>query len=168
MNIPCRARTSSATAPPTESVDSLGSRSRRGATLSELTVMLVVVGVILALAVPGGRGLLDRIAVTTAREEIVGLVHRARAVAAASGGATLRVDLQSESISLTAADGSMHDRLLLADRGIDLSTSGSSDAVTMTWNALGWGVVASRTLVLSRGSREARVVVSSRGRVTRR
>jgi len=136
--------------------------------VSELTVLLVVIGVILGLAMPGGRGLLDRIAVTAAREEIAGLAHRARAIATASGGATLWVDLEAESVTLTAGDGVTRGRLLLADRGIDVSTSGSSDVVAMTWNALGWGVVASRTLGLRRGSGEARIVVSSRGRVSRR
>ena len=141
---------------------------RRGTTLVELLLVLAVGAVLLGLGVPRGRALLDHLAVTAAREEIAGMLHRARALAHEASGATLLVDVDAESMTLVGGDGGVRGRLLLAERGLDLSTSGSGGVIDMTWNALGWGVITSRTLVVRRGAGEARVVVSSRGRATRR
>lgn len=56
----------------------------------------------------------------------------------------------------------------LSERGVEVRSSGTAEVIDIRWNALGWGIVASRTLILERGRAAARLVVSSRGRVSRR
>jgi hypothetical protein len=65
------------------------------------------------------------------------------------------------------------DSLLWEDRspgehGVEISVPGGAATATLTFDALGLGVVASRTLVFRRGDAEVRLVVSARGRGTRR
>jgi len=141
---------------------------RRGTTLAELVVLLGLVGIVIALTAPVSRAALDRGAVVAAREEAMGLVHRARALALAGGGATLRVMQGSELLLLLDGGGRVRERVEFGPAGIDLRTTGSAEQVEMTWNALGWGRVTSRTLELRRGHATARLVVSARGRAERR
>ncbi len=104
----------------------------------------------------------------SAREQALGLVHRARALALAGGGATLRVRQDDELILLLDGAGSERERLDVAEAGVDLRTTGGAREVDLTWTALGWGRVSSRTLDFRRGSARARLVISSRGRASRR
>ncbi|MDT8367887.1 MAG: hypothetical protein RQ745_01680 [Longimicrobiales bacterium] len=140
----------------------------RGTTLTELALVLALAGVVFGTALPGVRALLDRSRVVAAREELLGLVHRARAVAPATGGATITLDLEAERVELVDGAGRVIESLDLGARGVDLRSTGTASTVTIEWNALGWGVVASRSLVLRAGGAEARLVISSRGRASRR
>jgi len=141
---------------------------RRGSTLVELLVGLSVVGVLLGLGTPLARGVLDRSAAVAAREEALGLVHHARALALSGGGATLTVVPDADVLILTDASGHVRTRLATAESGVDLRTTGAADSIRVRWNALGWGSFASRTLEFGRGGAVARLVISSRGRAERR
>lgn len=142
--------------------------SFRGFTLVELLVVLALAAVLAGAAWPLGRGSLDRLHVVTAREELYGLVYRARGLATRTGSATITINLDVGRASLTDGYSTEVDRVDLGSRRVDVSTTGSSSTVALRWNGLGWGIVASRTLVLRRGAAEARLVVSSRGRASRR
>jgi len=144
------------------------STPRSGATLPELTVALAIAGLALGLAAPMARAVVDRIAVVAAREESMALLHRARALALDGGGATLHVVQGQELLVLLDGTGRERERLCFEGSGVDLTTSGSADEAVLSWNALGWGRVSSRTLEFRRGAMRTRLVISSRGRGTRR
>jgi len=142
--------------------------SPTGFSLVELLIVLALAAVLMGAAWPLGRRSLDRLHVVTAREELFGLVYRARGLATRSGEAAIIVDLEAGWASLVDASSAEVDHVDLGSRHVDVSTPGSSSSVALRWNGLGWGVVASRTLVLRRGAGETRLVVSSRGRASRR
>lgn len=141
---------------------------RRGTTLPELALMLATAGVLLSLATPGVRRALDRSAVVSAREELVALAHHGRALAPNLGGATLRLHRSTGVAELLDGEGLRRASVDLSERGVEVRSSGTAEVIDIRWNALGWGIVASRTLILERGRAAARLVVSSRGRVSRR
>lgn len=143
-------------------------RSERGTTLLEITVTLSVLAVALSLGMPPLRAMSDRAAVAAARERTLALVHRARAEAPLRGGAELHLEPATDRVWLTTIAGDTLAVLPLDESGVDLRTSGSAQVITLRWSALGWGVVASRTLYFHRGDRESALVISSRGRATRR
>jgi hypothetical protein len=134
----------------------------------ELLIVLTLAAVLLGAAWPIGRRSLDRLQVVTAREELFGLVYRARGLATRTGSATITVDLDAGAATLFDGYAAEVDHVHLGARRVAVSTSGSSSTIALRWNGLGWGVLASRTLVLRRGAAEARLVVSSRGRASRR
>ena len=64
---------------------------RRGFTLFELTGVLALLALAASLSFPVGRSVRERLSVTGAREELVGLITRARADALRRGGSSLIV-----------------------------------------------------------------------------
>jgi type II secretory pathway pseudopilin PulG len=143
-------------------------RSRAGSSLTEVALALGLIGVLVAGAAPGLGAIRDRSAVVSARESALALVHRVRAVAIERGGADLLVDLGEHRLHALGPAGDTLSTLDLAGLGVRIETSGTADRIRLRWNALGWGVVTSRTLAFGRGGQEARLIVSSRGRASRR
>jgi Tfp pilus assembly protein FimT len=139
-----------------------------GTTLVEVLIVLTLAAVLMAAAWPLGRRSIDRLHVVTAREELFGLVYRARGVATRTGSATVTVDLDASRARLVDGRAAEVAWVDLGSRGVAVSTTGSARTVALRWNGLGWGVLSARTLILRRGSAEARLVVSSRGRASRR
>lgn len=139
-----------------------------GTTLVEVLIVLTLAAVLMAAAWPLGRRSIDRLHVVTAREELFGLVYRARGVATRTGSATVTVDLDASRARLVDGRAAEVGWVDLGSRGVAVSTPGSAQTVALRWNGLGWGVLSARTLILRRGSAEARLVVSSRGRASRR
>lgn len=142
--------------------------ARRGTTLLELTATLVLVGVLLSVALSPLRSIADRARAVAAREEVLALVHRGRVDARRLGGAILSLDAAEDRATLQSTDGDTLSRLDLGASGVDLQLGGSTRVAELHWNALGWGVVASRSVRLTRGSAVATLVISSRGRASRR
>lgn len=142
-------------------------RSRStGHTLPELLGALLLVAVLAALAVPGLRYLEGAVAARAARDALAGLVVRGRAVAAARGGATVVLDLAGRRAWIDA-DGGAPDVLDLgASFGVTLAVDGrGEDPVRLRFDGLGIGRVTSRTVRVRRGGAEARLTLSSYGRV---
>jgi prepilin-type N-terminal cleavage/methylation domain-containing protein len=140
----------------------------RGFTLLEMTVAASLSALLLAVGIPAARRSLDRMAVVGAREALVGMVVRARSEALARGGAAVVVDPVGGSVRVESGEavlGSLH---LDAAFGVELDVGTPPRVVRLTFDGLGIGRVASRTILLRRGAAEAGVVVSSYGRVTRR
>ena len=138
-----------------------------GFTLIELVVVLSLLTLAVAGVFPALMGRLDRLAVMAAREEVVGLFHRARAVAVAKGGATILLTSQPSTISLESGK-EVHSFVSFDNgREVRLSLSRNRSEVELSFDPLGLGRVASQTLIFSRGSSTARLVISSYGRLER-
>ena len=139
-----------------------------GFTLIELVVVLSLLTLAVAGVFPSLIKRLDHLAVVAAREEVVGLFHRARAVAVAKGGATVLLTSEPSTIGLQAGE-KVHSFISLEnDQAVRLSLSGNRSEAELTFDPLGLGRVASQTLTFSRGSSTTRLVVSSYGRLERK
>lgn len=138
----------------------------RGMTLVELLTVLAVTGVLVAMATPRLMGGADRWLVREAREELISFLYQARMEARMHGLA--QVTLESgggADLEVPSRDSSIRWEPSVPD--LNLEVLGSRDEVTLTFGPAGVGRVASATLALRRGRAEARVVVSSYGRIRR-
>ena len=107
-------------------------------------------------------------AVLGAREEVVGLLHRARQAAIARGGAELLLRADPPHADLLAGSDTVGVARLGDRYGVALTLSGGRPEALLAFGPLGLGRVASQTLSFRRGEAETRLVVSSLGRVARR
>jgi prepilin-type N-terminal cleavage/methylation domain-containing protein len=138
---------------------------RSGFSLLELSVVLTLLGVGLSVGLPSARRQMDRMAVLAAREATVGHIGRARREARLAGGA--RLELRRDGARLWIESGGVaRDTLALESLfGVRLELGGS--AASVSFDALGLGRVASRSLWFARGSARAGLIISSYGRVRR-
>jgi type II secretory pathway pseudopilin PulG len=139
----------------------------RGFTVVELTALLCILTLLLAAAAPRIRFQLDRLAVTAARDEVMGLFHQARGEAVARGGSTLRATTEPPTLALVSDGETLASTDLRTQFGVSLDLPRGRPEVALRFDPLGLGRVASQTLRLSRGEAEALLVVSSFGRVRR-
>lgn len=140
----------------------------RGHTLLELTLVLAVGAIAAAVLAPPARTLSDRLAVTAAREAVAGLLAEARVVAMERGGASVHL-ADGPWRAWSVADGEVVRTIQLErETGVLVELGGGRREVSLDFDALGLGVVASRTLIFRRGDAEARLVVSGYGRIRRR
>jgi prepilin-type N-terminal cleavage/methylation domain-containing protein len=138
---------------------------RRGFTVIELTVALLLMAATLSALLPAARRQRDRMAVVAAREALVAMLARTRRDARLAGGATLLVRREPGTAWIETT-GAPRDTLELAEEfGVRLELS--SAEVRLAFDALGIGRLASRSLVLARGEESAGVAVSAYGRVRR-
>ncbi|MGH7481128.1 MAG: hypothetical protein ACRELV_03160 [Longimicrobiales bacterium] len=138
----------------------------RGATLVELLLALALIALLIGVAVPGVRGPLDRLAVQSAATAVAGSTARARIEAVARGRAAVEIDVATGRLRLVV-DGPVDLETvdLRAEYGVRVSTIPPLPVVRLEYNALGLGVMASRSLRFRRGTAESGLVVSSYGRV---
>jgi len=139
-----------------------------GFSLPELTLALLLLGVLLGLAAPSVRGLLDQSAVVAAREALVGMVGEARVQALAHGGATLTLRSAPASVVLSVSGDSLAGLALGERFGVELALSRRREEVGLRFDGLGLGRVSSETIRLTRNGHERGVVLSASGRVRRR
>jgi Tfp pilus assembly protein FimT len=136
---------------------------RPATTLSEMLIALVIMGVLLALAVPPSAALLDRAGVDSASRELGAVFATARAEAVAGRHPvavlidTTRGEVRVESAGLVGQV-----RFLSALHGVSLSATRDS----MSYDARGLGrVAANLTVIIRRGRVQDSLVVSRLGRV---
>jgi len=141
--------------------------TRFGFTLVELVFVLTLMGIGVACLLPAARIQRDRLAVLGAREELAGLFHRTRAEAVARGGAILSLLAASSSASIVAEADTLVRSELQAIYGVTMALSGGRGEAGLVFGPLGLGRVASQTIRLRRGTAEARLIVSSLGRIVR-
>lgn len=139
----------------------------RGVTLAEIATVLVLAGVALGMALPLTSRALDRWAVRAARDEALALLHRARMEARLAGGARLEIRLEPAAMAVFTGDSLVAEWSGGAEGGVRIDLPGDRLRDELWFDALGLGVVTSRTLVFRRGPAEARLVISSRGRARR-
>jgi len=138
-------------------------RARRAYTVVELVVVLGIVAVALAIALPRAHRMLDAIAVRSAAGDVAALLGAARSLALA-GHAPVAVDVDSASGVLRVRRGT---ELLLA-RNIGplhgVSVGHTRDSLTYDGRGLGRGA-ANLSVIVRRGSVAETVFVSRLGRV---
>ena len=137
----------------------------RGFTLLELSTVLCLLAIVLAGAFPTLRSWADRIAVVSAREELVGFLHQARGEAVARGGVELFLTSSPPTVTLRHEEEVLAYCDLKHRYRVTLALSRDRDEAVLIFDAMGLGRVASQTLSLSRGEAQARLIVSSLGRV---
>ncbi len=134
----------------------------------ELVVSLAVIAAVVGLAAPRLAVLRDRVEVRAVREDLVGLVARARSAGVTRGGATLVLEAEPPAGRVLAGDSLLHFmRLGRSDHPPRLVLPSGRAEVSFDFDALGIGRFASGTVAVRRGEAEAGIVVSSYGRVRR-
>lgn len=141
---------------------------RNGFTLFEVLLVLVLAAILADLGIRPTLRLLDRWAVLSAREEVASLVAVARSRAVGTVGAELVIDEDTGHVEVRSTV--WPDTVVrIRDRhGVELEIVGRSRSITLRFNALGLGAVASRRLRFARGDASTDLVLSSHGRLRRR
>ncbi len=140
---------------------------RHGFTLLELAGVLALLALTAVLSFPLGQGVRERLSVIGAREELVGLITRARGEALRPGGSSLIVISNPAEIRVEASGEILHRVDLGATWRIELVLSGGRPSVELRFDASGLGRMAARSVTLTRGSAVARLIISAYGRVRR-
>ena len=139
----------------------------RGFTLFELTGVLTLLALAASLSFPMGLSVRDRLSVTGAREELVGVIARARAEALRRGGASLIVVRHPAEIRIEASGELLHRVDIGATWRTELVLSGGRPTVELRFDASGLGRMAATSVTFTRGSAVARLIVSAYGRIRR-
>ena len=136
---------------------------RRGVTLIDQLLVLVLLGVLLALAVHTGARLRDRLAVRTAASAVRDALALAREHAVAGGQrVAVRFARVDGTVTVHAADDSLLRLRLAETHGVSLSATRDSTAYLPSGLGVGG---ANLSLVLQRGEAADTVIVSRLGRV---
>ena len=136
--------------------------SRAGSSLPELVTALALTALLLAIAVPRMRHVVERAAVRGAVADIVTTLTVAREVAVSRGGAAVAVDAGSASLYVVRAGDTLAARRLGSVFGVTVRATRDS----LAYDARGLGVgAANLTFFVARGSTADTVVVSRLGRV---
>lgn len=139
---------------------------RHGYTVIELVVVMALMGMLLAVAVPPAVRWRDATAVRSARDELAAGLTWARVAAATHGGAALVLDPVTGRI-WTRAEGRDDSPVDLATRyGVQLDP-GTTRPVVFYYDGLGIGRLSNRTVRIRRGSAEVGITVSAYGRYRR-
>lgn len=137
-----------------------------GYTLSELLIVLLLAGILLAVALPSAARARDTLSVAGARSEIASAVAAARSAAILHGGAMLVLETVPGRLQLQTPDGSAlgDPREITASYGVTVE-SDRGTVVTLRFDALGIGRLTSSAFRLRRGSARATLTLSAYGRV---
>lgn len=142
--------------------------NRTATTLTELLLVLAILGILASLGAPSLRKGLDAIAVRSARETTFAIAVRARSLAISRGGADFVLDMPTRMASAIDAAGSAVEQVQLATYGVTIAADGQPNPqIVLHYDAHGIGRIASRTIRFRRGSSEAGLTFSSFGRVHR-
>lgn len=136
-------------------------------TLSETLLSLSIAGILATFAAPQARRGLDGLQVRAAREAVFGAAVRTRALALARGGASLLVDAEQRTATVTSAAGIPLTHLSLAEFDVDIAADGAAPVITLAYDGRGLGRMASRTVHFRKGAAHAALTFSSYGRVRR-
>lgn len=137
--------------------------SRAATTLPELAVALVLAAIILGIAVPRVRHVIERAAVRGAVADIVATLSTARQVAVSNGGGVaVSIDTSTATIRVLNRGDTVVTRPLQHLFGVTLRTT--RDSLAFDARGLGSGA-ANLTFVIVRGITADTVVVSRLGRV---
>jgi prepilin-type N-terminal cleavage/methylation domain-containing protein len=141
-------------------------RTRRGFTLVELALVLIIAGVLATFALASTGRVRHGLAVRSARAELVTAVSATRSAAILAGGATLVIDVQHARAWIETAGGARDPHLfdLAARHGVSLHTT-RGVPLLLRYDALGIGRMANATVAVRRGGAQSMFVVSAYGRV---
>ena len=137
-------------------------RRSRGFTLLELTVVLAIGGVLVAVGLRQAHRYLDKVATRAAVAEAALVIAEAREMALAQHAfVAMRIDTASRSISLVARGERMALHALGHQHGVTLAAN--RDSIAFDVRGLGYGA-SNLTLVVKRGAAADTLVVSRLGR----
>ena len=136
---------------------------RPGYTLAETMIVVLIAGVVMSIAIPRGRRVLDRIVVESAAGDVHTTLMRARGLAIA-GASRITVDVDSLTGTLRVRRGTeiLLTRGVGAAHGVRLRPT--RDSLTYGLRGLGHGA-ANLSIVIRRGTVAETVFVSRLGRV---
>ena len=140
---------------------------RHGFTILELVGVLALLAVAASLSFPVGWSVRERLSVIGAREELVGLITRARGAALLHGGSSLIVTRNPAEIRVEARGVILHRVDMGATWRTELVLSGGRPSVELRFDASGLGRMAAQSVTFTRGSAVARLIISAYGRVRR-
>ena len=136
---------------------------RRAFTAIELTMVLCVIAILSAIAMPSATKLLDRIQVRAAVTEIESVFAAARHIAIARGAqSTVQIDTVAKIISVTVGTDTVRRAQVGVEYGVSLVSNRASTVYSAT--GLGYGA-ANLSIVVRKGSALDTIVVSRLGRV---
>lgn len=137
---------------------------RSGFTLVELVIVLVVLAVMSAIAIPALIGMRDRVTVRIAAIETTQALADARSMALSAARRTaVRLDATRNTVTVFVGADTLR-TLRLDEYGVSLSTT--RDSIAFGPTGIGWGA-ATATITLRRGNAAAALAVSRLGRVRR-
>mgnify|MGYP001827997442 CR=1 FL=1 len=134
----------------------------------ELALVLVLMGLAFSHLLSTARYQVDRMAVWGAREDLAGLLHRARMEAISSGGAEVVLTASPPHAKLISRGDTLASAPIGENYGVALGLSRGREEARLRFGPLGLCLIASQTLGITRGEAETILVVSSLGRVVRR
>lgn len=138
-------------------------RARDGYSVLELVIVVTIAALVMAIAIPRGRSMLDRLAVRSAAGDALASLGYARSIAL-SGGARVAVQVDSATGTIRVSQGA----LVLLSRGIaeahGVEITATRDSMVYDPRGLGRGA-ANLSLVIRRGAARETVFVSRLGRV---
>ena len=138
---------------------------RRGATLPELILVLAVIAILGAIAIPRAVGLRDRMSVRAATLETISTFALARRWAISRSSRTaITFDTAAAALTVRSFSDTVVRRRLGSSHAGTLSAS--RDSMAYAPNGLGYGA-SNLTVVLRRGAAAETIVVSRLGRVRR-
>jgi prepilin-type N-terminal cleavage/methylation domain-containing protein len=138
---------------------------QRGSTLPEVLLVLTIMGILSAIAIPKTVRWRDRMSVRSAALETVATFAVARRWSLSRSSRTaVTLDTVAATLTVRSYADTIARRNLAASHGVTLSTS--RDSMAYTPNGLGYGA-SNLTIVVRRGSAAESIVVSRLGRVRR-
>ncbi len=137
--------------------------AKRGATLIELSMVIIIASALLAVALPRAARFLDAIAVRGAVTEIESLFSIARHAAISRGAqSVLSIDPLIGQMTVAVGSEIMRKREVGSAHGVTLSTNRTS----MTYSPIGVGYGAANfSLIVSRKAVADTIIISRLGRV---
>lgn len=137
-----------------------------GYSLVEVLFALALAGILLGLGVPPVRRALAWARVRSARDLVAAQLARARSLAVMRGGAELVLDLRAARAWVEMRDTATPASMVAEVGAVRIIADGAlGDTVRIGYDAMGLGRLSSRTLRFRAGAVEARMTVSSYGRV---
>ena len=143
-------------------------RARRGFSIVELLVVLIVSGVVMRMAMPRFAAMRDRMSLRSAKQQMAAYLVSARA-AAIRRSTTAVFSVQNSTISarVKRPDGTQSSLggtvPLLSARGVTVSPGGGATADTIVYDSRGMATTPAHTYVLTRNSKKDSICVSRLG-----
>jgi prepilin-type N-terminal cleavage/methylation domain-containing protein len=165
----CRAGPLFRSPPSTGGCSRRRSRARRGFSIVELLVVLIVSGVVMAMALPRFAAMRDRMSLRSAKQQMAAYLVTTRA-AAIRRSATAVFSVSNSTISAkvklpTGTQTSLGGTVpLVSARGVTVTPGGSSTPDTIAYDSRGMAnLTATRVYVLTRNSKKDSICVSRLG-----
>ena len=147
---------------------------RRGFSIIEMLIVLIISGLVMQMALPRFAAMRDRMALRAAKQQIGAYLVTARAVAIRrSRTSTFRISGSTAWVTAAKSDGTdslvARNVQLLSSSGVTVTKGGSTNADSVRYDPRGMAMLNSaRTYVLTRNSLKDSICISRLGLIARR